>query len=523
VKQHCRLIIALALLSVSGYSPAAQLALVVGINEYQYAGARLGQHVLENLEGAGNDAILIAQTLRAIGVVLPEERLLIDSRATRTAFIQAWNQMLKQARPGDTLILSYAGHGGQEPETGPPFDEDDQLDETLQFHDFNPDDPYAGSISDDELHGLFKDAGDYNIVFVADTCHSGGLVRGLPVLRSRGGFEIPIQVDKPRPLAPIRSEGDGGNDLAHVTLITANDSDSLLTYETHFNGEIHGALSWYFARALAGGADSDNDRQLNRLELMDYLKEKVRTKMDNQQTPRLLPRGDMTPVIVLGPGLERSPEVAQGNTIAIRVEGNKDAMPEGLRYIRLAGSDYALRFVIGSAAVKVYNHLNDLMSEIANLPAAWQRIIDKQRLLEQLDGLFTSQLRPVEIKLLEGNGLHQVGEKLHFSVAAQDGNRLSAMTLFNLTGSGEFQPVYPFERFNDPVYIRQYPYLIPELTVTAPYGGDTLVAILCQSAPQALHKLINRGGEPTADSIRELLAGHDCQVGQYAFFTTAEE
>ncbi|WP_069471684.1 hypothetical protein [Candidatus Marithrix sp. Canyon 246] len=39
-----------------------------------------------------------------------------------------------------------------------------------------------------------------------------------------------------------------------------------------FNNKAHGALSWYFAKALAGEADADNNKRLSRLELEEYLK-----------------------------------------------------------------------------------------------------------------------------------------------------------------------------------------------------------------------------------------------------------
>ena len=45
--------------------------------------------------------------------------------------------MLQAANPGDTLILTYAGHGGRIPDQ-PPLGKADGHDETLMFHDFNP-------------------------------------------------------------------------------------------------------------------------------------------------------------------------------------------------------------------------------------------------------------------------------------------------------------------------------------------------------------------------------------------------
>jgi uncharacterized caspase-like protein len=110
-----------------------QHALVVGINHYQHA----SKNYLSNIKGAVNDAIVIRDALRQIKVRLPDKRVLLNNQATRVAFIRAWLNMLKQAKPGDTLIVTFSGHGGQQTDTA-PIDEEDGKDETLLFHDFNP-------------------------------------------------------------------------------------------------------------------------------------------------------------------------------------------------------------------------------------------------------------------------------------------------------------------------------------------------------------------------------------------------
>ena len=39
---------------------------------------------------------------------------MLNEQATRVAFVQAWQNLVKEAKPGDTLILTFAGHGAQE-------------------------------------------------------------------------------------------------------------------------------------------------------------------------------------------------------------------------------------------------------------------------------------------------------------------------------------------------------------------------------------------------------------------------
>jgi hypothetical protein len=91
--------------------PAPALAanlygLVVGIDDYVGSG--------NDLEGAANDANDIARALSAAGAT--EVVRLIDDEASKDRIAAAWDALVAKAAPGDTIVFSYAGHGGQEPE-----------------------------------------------------------------------------------------------------------------------------------------------------------------------------------------------------------------------------------------------------------------------------------------------------------------------------------------------------------------------------------------------------------------------
>lgn len=83
------------------------LALVIGIDDYAH---------IPRLDGAVNDARDIADALRALGA---ETTLLVDGAATRAAILDAWTRLAGMARPGDRLIVTYAGHGSNEAEATP--------------------------------------------------------------------------------------------------------------------------------------------------------------------------------------------------------------------------------------------------------------------------------------------------------------------------------------------------------------------------------------------------------------------
>ena len=80
-------------------------ALVIGIDDYKE---------LHDLEGAINDARDIAAALSDAGVL--DLVVLEDEQANRQRIEDEWNAILARSNIGDTVVLTYAGHGGQEPE-----------------------------------------------------------------------------------------------------------------------------------------------------------------------------------------------------------------------------------------------------------------------------------------------------------------------------------------------------------------------------------------------------------------------
>ena len=496
-----------------------QHALVVGINQYRHADG----FYLKNLEGAVNDAHLLRDTLRRIQVNLPDKRVLLDAKATRAAFVRAWQDMLKQAKPGDTLILSFSGHGGQQSDTA-PLDEEDGKDETLMFHDFDHRQPTQGRITDDELYGMFQEASAYQIIFVADSCHSSGMVRSMKKpsgrLRNGGGFWH-IKTDAPPSLPILPTLGDDGTKLLpHVTLITAVNSDSLTVPETTIKNKQHGALSWYFAEALSGGADGNQNGFLERSELAHFLQERVRDEMNNLQEPKLLPRADMQPVIKLP--YQLPPSRSSISNVAIVVENT--SAPRGLKTVSFvnANQSFDLRFVGKGGQTDVFNNTGDKVATLSiSALKTWQSLINKERLLKVLETQFDMRLNPIQIILHEGDGLHKEGEELHFSIAP--GNKregLKALTLFNLAGNGELQFLYPITEYGNPLNVQHFPYIPPRITVTPPFGGDDLIVVLCKKPAEGLHNLLKKNQPYIPEQILSQLRSNTCQVGQYAFFSS---
>ncbi|MDM8558527.1 caspase family protein [Candidatus Parabeggiatoa sp. HSG14] len=494
---------------------AAQHALVVGINQYQH---------VNKLEGAVNDALLLWDVLRHLQVQLPDNRVLLDNQATRATFFKAWQDMLKHAKPGDTLILSFSGHGGQKPD-GDPIDEKDHKDETLLFHDFNVYDSSKGYITDDEIYGLFQEADAYKIVFLVDACHSSGMVRSTerPSGKFRSGGFWNIKLAMPALLLPTR--GDDRKPLPHVTLITAVEHELLKVPETVLDNKAHGALSWFFAQALNGKADSDKNGHLERHELEHFLREKVSNHMNNMQRPKLLPRADLQSVVKISRS-KTSPSPYPSH-IAIVIENGR--MP-GLNHIQLVNSwqTFDLLFKVEKNGTEVFNNTGDKVTHLPNNALSlWQRVIDKERLLKVLETQFNMRLKPINITLRDGNKTYKKGEIRHFSIEPTDKQGgLNALTLFNLAGDGELQFLYPLSEYRDPKIVKHFPYRLPPMKVAKPFGGDDLVAVLCKKPATGLHGLLNsylkknKRPLPTPEQLLRQLRNNTCQVGQYAFFSS---
>lgn len=499
----------LCLLIWSTSSFSAQYALVIGIDQYKNQ---------EKLSGSVNDAILIEQALRNIQI---QPKVLLNEQATYHNVLQAWDTMVRQAKPNDTLIFTYAGHGGQIEDIAPiDENETDKLDETLILYD--------GCLTDDKLLDMAIKANKNNLLFVIDSCHAGGFKsfsRPLStegMCRGRGIVGCPIIPED------ISTLGDGKEqrEYSHITAIKAEEADITKICEYTFNNEAHGALSWFFAQSLTDSrADQDNNGSLERYELSDYLIKSIEEHTNRQQRPKLSPRADDKTVIQLKfASTEIKPTTFTPDDsldIAVKVEGGN--LPSGLKHIRKVEEGFDLHFEIANKKETiVYNNTGDIIAVLSNdRIKEWQRLIDKKRLLKALTQL-DMRFRPVNISLEEGNGVHRRDEVLHFTIEPTDvEENLYALTLFNLSGNGELQFLYPLEKLRHSSKLRYFPYKLKAFRVVPPFGEDNLIAILCKEPPRRLQALLT-GSEPYIPDPKQMieaLKDSECQVGQYPLIT----
>lgn len=145
-------------------------ALHIGLNNVDPAvyGGWDGQ-----LYGCHNDADALAKITIEQGF---ESSILLSSEATIKRVLDAMHYHALLARAGDTVIITYSGHGGQILDQN--NDERDGLDETWVLYD--------GMISDDQMHQAYAAfRKGVKVLVVSDSCHSGTVIK----LALRDGYD----------------------------------------------------------------------------------------------------------------------------------------------------------------------------------------------------------------------------------------------------------------------------------------------------------------------------------------------
>ncbi|MFF3691457.1 caspase family protein [Streptomyces sp. NPDC002187] len=151
------------------YAPGvvrAPLGMSVHVGVDQVDAAHYGGEF--RLKSCANDARAMQATADALGY---RSLLLTNDQATTGNFVAFLRHCSASLFPGDTLLVSFSGHGSQIPDNG--WDsEADGLDETLCFYD--------RMLVDDEVHALLATLREgVRVIAVFDSCHSGTVAKQL--------------------------------------------------------------------------------------------------------------------------------------------------------------------------------------------------------------------------------------------------------------------------------------------------------------------------------------------------------
>jgi hypothetical protein len=225
----------------------AKTALCIGINDYP--------GTANDLSGCINDAQDWTNALQGRGFTVAS---LLDSAATKAGMVAAMQQLIGQAQAGDSVIITYSGHGTWVPDTS--GDEPDSRDEALCPYDIGS----GNALLDDEIHQLFTQrAAGVKIVLISDSCHSGSVIRwpGPSAEFPRARF-LPPAAWLPANRLPRGVTGEilarretrgarlGGMALAGGDLLLAGCADPEYSYDANFDGRPNGAFTYYALRTL---------------------------------------------------------------------------------------------------------------------------------------------------------------------------------------------------------------------------------------------------------------------------------
>jgi hypothetical protein len=443
-------------------------AMVVGINKYTGQGP---SGKVPDLEGCINDANDIARQVRRLD---PNARVLGvgNEPVTRAAFFSAWQSMMSAGRAGDTLLLTYSGHGGRVPEAC-PGNENDGLDETLILTGFDVSQTAdkAEHIIDDELAVLWAAAAEkgLRVVFVADSCYSGTVFRTIELTDRQRFRTIRSYQLAPGGRPPVSCR-TARLEIPENLLFLAGSQENEVVPEMELNGVWRGALSVAVARALEGGADANRDGIISGAELRDFVLSYVDSLADSNQHPTVAWHGSSrstpdeamggaargTLVVLRGenesPARMKAPPVAEGpqpppqiGPVRLQIRGlapaDQSRIASSLTNTTIVGEREPAPLIWDAERQLVFNDQGQRIAEEIDA-SRLQHVVDRRRLLERIIQISAGRSLSVRIHLpgeaaaappSVADVTHRAGKDLMIRVGVTAGHYFA---VFNLTGDG---------------------------------------------------------------------------------------
>lgn len=139
-------------------------AVVIGVSQYRFA----GQGGLGRLAFADKDAKDFANILKTQGWGQDNIRLLTNEKATKRKIEYALETWLQRAGADDLIVLFWSAHGWP--------DASDVEKAYFACYDSKPSDPSSG-FRMDQVRRMLSERKARNVIVIADTCHSGKVIR----------------------------------------------------------------------------------------------------------------------------------------------------------------------------------------------------------------------------------------------------------------------------------------------------------------------------------------------------------
>jgi caspase domain-containing protein len=539
-------------------------ALVIGIDAYQH---------VRQLKGAVADAGDIQSTLKTMGV--RDVTTLIDAQAERTIFLREIRALVDRTRANDLIFLSIAGHGTQEPERV-KGSEPDGMENVFLLAGFEP--TAAGSqqrILGGEFNHFIKqfEARGARVVFIADTCHGGGMARDIDPRAQEMSFrQVPRYTLLVDSLQPVTEPSDPGSelDLDRTAFLAAVDRHTKAP-EVRIPGieGLRGALSYAVSRALEGNADADRDGKVTMKELFENVRQVVYQLSDQRQNVVTMTSPSQSPEKSVVFGLTRGISLVQtpngegsplpGNASSAKMPpptpaatssstppgGASQAAPApsspliaGVveKPIRLAALDGKMTYFPGVKSrdtrietVRPTDNPDLIWDPSSHDVIAWgdviaynvnavdlSSIVDRTAAIRALKQFSTRS--PQVMRVAPDDRQHHRGQNIEINVS-DVGAR--SVIIFNVSGDGTMQMLYPLSSDSsrpksDTLNIR--------LRVKEPFGAEQIIAITSQEKMDDLVKTLSQLDQRRAAGqiiyILQRFAFADARIGSIGFFST---
>jgi hypothetical protein len=475
-------------------------AFVVGIDQYA---------TLQTLKGAVADARDLEAAMRKAGVA--NLTVLTDREATRQRVESEMNRLVTEAQRGDLVIISFAGHGAQQPEQI-KGSKPDGMDDFFVLSGFSN----SGSGTRERVLGqefnawLSRlDKKGAHVVFVADACHGGGLTRDVDLRAGDQSYRA-AGVIKPTDddLKPISSAADAkltANDFENVTFLAAVDKRSKAPeVKIPGNATLRGALSYAVARAIEGGLVGS----VTRRQLFSHARQLVYQYSGTRQAILTEPLGgsaNLDAIIYRSSLPSQSVQLLKIEPVKLRIENGSSEVLRGVSHLSVPfevtkAESVAADIIWDVGKSEIISAQGDVVARGIG-PKDIPAVVDRTAAVGAISKI--SEAKPQTIVLLPNSKQHRNNEQVEFVIEQTD---LKHLILFNLAGDGTVQFLYPTVRDKPDRLLRGAAFRLP-LKVQEPFGADYVVAIVSPERHETIEREIAAlDGRKTAGDLLPVLA-----------------
>ena len=503
-------------------------ALLIGIDKY---------NAISSLQGAKNDANHIHQALVRSGIQSSNIRKLTDYAATRQAIKREWTRLINLSKPGDFLILSFAGHGTSIL--------DRNGDERIRNRHDNHDEAFLLSkyrnanqtpnelLLDDELGRWFDQATRLrrNVIFVADACFAGGGFRKNSDFFNKGH----VRYSPSRELAPPKSSNSSrairqspsafdelgrSNNFLFISGVQSNQvvKEILLPNPFGQRGSTwRGALSYAFAEAIFEGlsvVDRNRDNGLSPTELRSFIKNRVRGLTSHNQNPDVFPSSGNQIALQVGPRRAPSKRFKKPMPIKIySVAGSRASLAQVIPGAMITKQASSADLYWDNETGEVSNKFGDVITTSVGgkdareleTRAKLNQVLSRTRLMKSIQSL--SYGNPIALDFEHDiRTLYKRGDVFSFTAKNL---KYDYLLVFNIAGNGLVECAN--HRYGE----RESSF---NFQVSEPFGNDSLILLNIQSPPQELLGLLGSEESCVKDSdylmerLPQLLAGQSYHI-----------